>query len=76
MLRYTPDGNIWLSSEVDGLFIFGEDKLEFLQKVREPTEEIFQIGSTKPSALLYDAWNHFEVYQAILSFADVNYLEK
>lgn len=46
-------------STKDGAYLQSSGRTEYLERVSECTEEIFQIGSTKPGALLYDAYDHF-----------------
>ncbi len=69
---------MFLFSELDGIRIITPDACEFLERVpgqyfygvlistfivSDSSEEIFRIGSTKPSALLLDAVDLLEVYR-------------
>jgi hypothetical protein len=58
--KFTYDGSIHLVSEIDGIRIITNETCEFLQRVPEPTYDIFRIGSLTPSAMLYDAYIEFE----------------
>jgi len=60
IIKYTYDEPLHLVPEVDGIRIISNEKCEFLQRVPDVLVNIFNIGSTSPSALLYDAWEHFE----------------
>lgn len=40
--------------------MFTQDSCEFLQRVPEPTLEIFKIGSREPASVLFDAYKEFE----------------
>ncbi|KAF9899141.1 hypothetical protein BX616_003227 [Lobosporangium transversale] len=59
-IKYSYDDAIFLIPEIDGVRIISSEKCEFLQKVPDVTESIFNIGSTAPAAMLYDALDHFE----------------
>ena len=71
--RYSYEGPIFLCSENAGVRILSEERVEFLERVPgmlhivvrshqlDPIVDIFGIGSTKPAAMLYDAWDHFQV---------------
>ncbi len=58
--KFTFDGPIHLSTEIDGVRIITNHTCEFLQRVPEPIFDIFRIGSLTPSAMLYDAFVEFE----------------
>eukprot|EP01012_Entosiphon_sulcatum_P000743 TRINITY_DN10128_c0_g1_i1.p1 TRINITY_DN10128_c0_g1~~TRINITY_DN10128_c0_g1_i1.p1 ORF type:complete len:838 (-),score=192.58 TRINITY_DN10128_c0_g1_i1:55-2568(-) len=58
--NFQPDGAVFCVSEIDGLRIIDNFNSEFLQRVPKPTMDAFLIGSTKPSAALFDAWMEFE----------------
>ncbi|KAI9292478.1 hypothetical protein K502DRAFT_325777 [Neoconidiobolus thromboides FSU 785] len=58
--KFYYDSNIFISSEIDGANIISDYKLEFIQKVPDSSLNIFNIGSTHPSSLLFDALDHFE----------------
>jgi len=59
-IRYNYESPLYLVPECDGVRIICNDKCEFLQRVPDSIENIFKIGSTAPSAILYDALEHFE----------------
>ncbi|PIN25618.1 Vacuolar assembly/sorting protein VPS16 [Handroanthus impetiginosus] len=59
-VRYIYDEPIILIPECDGVRILSNTSMEFLHRVPDSTVSIFQIGSTLPSALLYDALEHFD----------------
>ncbi|GAA0157485.1 membrane traffic protein [Lithospermum erythrorhizon] len=59
-VRYLYDEPIFLIPECDGVRILSNTSMEFLQRVPDSTVSIFQIGSTSPAALLYDALDHFD----------------
>eukprot|EP00002_Diphylleia_rotans_P004919 TRINITY_DN1382_c0_g2_i1.p1 TRINITY_DN1382_c0_g2~~TRINITY_DN1382_c0_g2_i1.p1 ORF type:complete len:828 (-),score=186.60 TRINITY_DN1382_c0_g2_i1:1462-3921(-) len=58
-IKYTYEQPLVLVPEVDGVRIVSAEKTEFLQRVPNVTEDIFKIGSTSPSAMLYDAMDLF-----------------
>ncbi|CAA6661340.1 unnamed protein product [Spirodela intermedia] len=59
-VHYQYDEPIVLISECDGVRILSNSSMELLQRVPDSTVSIFQIGSTEPAALLYDALEHFD----------------
>ncbi|KAL0353951.1 UNVERIFIED_CONTAM: protein VACUOLELESS1 [Sesamum angustifolium] len=59
-VRYIYDEPIILIPECDGVRILSNTSMEFLHRVPDSTVSIFQIGSTLPAALLYDALEHFD----------------
>ncbi|CAH9107500.1 unnamed protein product [Cuscuta europaea] len=59
-VRYIYDEQILLIPECDGVKILSNTSMEFLHRVPDSTVSIFQIGSTLPAALLYDALDHFD----------------
>lgn len=59
-VHYQYDEPIVLIPECDGVRILSNSSMEFLQRVPDTTVSIFQIGSTEPAALLYDALEHFD----------------
>ncbi|XP_042011014.1 protein VACUOLELESS1-like [Salvia splendens] len=59
-VRYIYDEPIILIPECDGVRILSNTTMEFLHRVPDSTVSIFQIGSTSPPALLYDALEHFD----------------
>lgn len=54
------DSFVFLLPDIDGVRILTNDKCEFLQKVPEPTEEAFRLGSDAPAAILLDALDQLE----------------
>ncbi|KAL6570743.1 vacuolar protein sorting-associated protein 16 [Orobanche gracilis] len=63
-VSYIYDEPIILIPECDGVRILSNTSMEFLHRVPDSTVSIFQIGSTVPSALLYDALDHFDKQSA------------
>ncbi|KAI0515930.1 hypothetical protein KFK09_008601 [Dendrobium nobile] len=63
-VRYLYDEPIILIPEFDGVRILTNTSMEFLQRVPDSSVSIFQIGSTRPAALLYDALEHFDKHSA------------
>ncbi|XP_078439056.1 vacuoleless1 (VCL1) isoform X2 [Wolffia australiana] len=59
-VNYPYEEPLILIPECDGVRILSNSSMEFLQRVPDSTESIFQIGSTEPAALLYDALEHFD----------------
>ncbi|KAF3658950.1 Protein VACUOLELESS1 [Capsicum annuum] len=59
-IRYFYDEPVLLIPECDGVRILSNMNMEFLHRVPDSTVSIFQIGSTLPAALLYDALDHFD----------------
>lgn len=59
-IQYTYEESIVLIPECDGVRILSSSSMDFLQRVPNSTVSIFQIGSTSPAALLYDALDHFD----------------
>ncbi|URE32371.1 vacuolar protein sorting-associated protein 16 [Musa troglodytarum] len=59
-VSYLYDEPIRLIPECDGVRILSNSSMEFLQRVPDSTVSIFQVGSTLPAALLYDALEHFD----------------
>ncbi|KAJ2356682.1 Vacuolar protein [Coemansia erecta] len=54
-LSFAFDSCVHLVQELDGVRMFTDDVHELLTKVGEDSKSVFQIGSTAPAALLYDA---------------------
>ncbi|KAK3680041.1 Vacuolar protein sorting-associated protein 16 [Recurvomyces mirabilis] len=54
------DSFMHLLPDIDGIRVLTNDVCEFLQKVPDPTEEVFRLGSTSPSSVLLDALDHLE----------------
>lgn len=63
-LKFPYEGIVHIISETDGARIISNEKHELIQKVSDSNEEIFKIGSTKPSAILYDAYQLYEMEDA------------
>ncbi|KAK8937562.1 hypothetical protein KSP40_PGU006318 [Platanthera guangdongensis] len=63
-VHYLYDEPIVLIPECDGVRILSNSSMEFLQRVPDSSVSIFQIGSTRPAALLYDALDHFDKHSA------------
>ncbi|CAN4104407.1 unnamed protein product [Withania somnifera] len=59
-VRYFYDEPVLVIPECDGVRILSNMSMEFLHRVPDSTVSIFQIGSTLPAALLYDALDHFD----------------
>lgn len=66
-MRYFYDEPIILISECDGVRVLSNTNMEFLQRVPDSTVSIYEIGSTTPAALLYDALDHFDRQSAKVS---------
>ncbi|KAJ1679542.1 Vacuolar protein, partial [Spiromyces aspiralis] len=60
ILSFEYDSKIYLVQEMDGVRVFTKDLHDFLQKVPESTRNVFQIGSTSPAALLYNAYEYLQ----------------
>eukprot|EP00162_Nutomonas_longa_P012729 comp21234_c0_seq1/m.45320 comp21234_c0_seq1/g.45320 ORF comp21234_c0_seq1/g.45320 comp21234_c0_seq1/m.45320 type:complete len:848 (+) comp21234_c0_seq1:3-2546(+) len=59
-IKYSYDEALVLVPEIDGCRVISDKKCEFIQMVPNSVLAIFQIGSTAPAALLYDAMDAFE----------------
>jgi hypothetical protein len=56
------DGHtVHFSTESDGILIISQSGVDFLTKLDNSTESLFGIGSTSPSAMLFEALDHFNV---------------
>lgn len=73
-VRYIYDEPIILIPECDGVRILSNTSMEFLHRVPDTTVSIFQIGSTSPPALLYDALEHFDRRSAKVVSSHLNYI--
>lgn len=60
-LRFPYEGVVILCSEIDAVKLISNDKCEIIQKIPNANEDIFRIGSTTPSAILYDARDNYNV---------------
>lgn len=58
--RYFYDGYIHVIPDIDGCRIISNDVCEFLQRVPDPVEDVFRLGSTSPASVLLDAVDQFE----------------
>ncbi|PIA17177.1 vacuolar sorting-associated protein, partial [Coemansia reversa NRRL 1564] len=54
-LSFIYEAAVHLVQELDGVRIFNASVHEFISRVGEDSRNVFQIGSTAPAALLYDA---------------------
>lgn len=68
-VRYFYDDPILIVPECDGVRVLSNHSMEFLQRVPDSTVSIFQIGSTMPAALLFDALDHFDRRSAKVGLA-------
>ncbi len=59
-IKYNYEEPLVLVPEIDGCRIISSTKCEFIKMVPKSTLSIFQIGSTAPAAMLYDAMDAFE----------------
>lgn len=59
-IRYPYEDLVFLKQEIDGARVFSSSKVEFIGRVPTASQNIFQIGSVAPSALLYDAKRYFD----------------
>jgi hypothetical protein len=59
-LKFPYDGIVQLVAEIDSARIISSTKQEIIQKISSTTENIFLFGSTSPSAILFDARDHFD----------------
>ncbi|KAI8900653.1 Vps16, N-terminal region-domain-containing protein [Globomyces pollinis-pini] len=59
-LKFIYDGVVHMVSEVDSVRIVSHDKCEILEKVPNANVDVFRIGSTASSAILYDARELFD----------------
>ena len=74
-LRIPVNGQAYLATVTDGLLIQSSESLDFFQKVPgnnnvliiESTLNVFNIGSTHPGAVLYDASDLFHVYSFFIN---------
>lgn len=58
--KYEYDSFVHLLPDIDGIRVVTGDVCEFLEKVPEPTEEVFRFGSTSPASVLLDAISQLE----------------
>jgi hypothetical protein len=59
-IKYPYEESLVLAPECDGCRVISTSRCEFIQMVPNSTLSIFQIGSTAPAAMLYDAMDAFE----------------
>ncbi|PVU93610.1 hypothetical protein BB559_003213 [Furculomyces boomerangus] len=57
-LKLEYDSVTRLVQEIDCVRLFNQDTHEMVLKVSDSLVSVFQVGSTSPSALLYDAYDH------------------
>ena len=67
-INFRFDERFVLVAEDDGVRIVSSKTCEFLQRVPDCTVDVFEPGSTKPAALLYDA--HEELFERQSAKAD------
>ncbi|PVU90967.1 hypothetical protein BB561_004632 [Smittium simulii] len=60
VIKFDLDSKTYLAQEVDGLRFFNNQTHDFLQKVPDASVSVFQVGSTSPSALLFDAYDRLK----------------
>ena len=58
--KYFYDSFVHLLPEIDGIKVMTSDVCEFLQKVPDPTEDVFRPGSSSPGSILFDAIEQLE----------------
>ncbi|KAH3767787.1 vacuolar protein sorting-associated protein 16 [Pelomyxa schiedti] len=58
-IKWSYDQPLILVPESDGVRVFSNETCEFVHKVPDVSVQIFQIGSTAPAAMLYDALEHY-----------------
>ncbi|KAK5122098.1 hypothetical protein LTR85_004344 [Meristemomyces frigidus] len=58
--KFYYDSFVHLLPDIDGIRIVTGEVCEFLQKVPDPTEEVFRLGSTAPASILLDAIDQLE----------------
>ena len=59
-IRYSYDEPLVLIPECDGVRLLSNSLMEILQRVPDSIVSIFGVGSTDPTALLFEAMEHFE----------------
>ena len=67
-INFRPDSAFVVVPEMDGVRIITNTKCEFLQRVPQDLVDVFQAGSTDPSAMLFDAYQ--ELYDRKSAKAD------
>lgn len=58
--KITFDGDVYLVTEIDGLRIISNDKVEFLHRVPDCISEIFRLDAHGEAVMLYDAYMEFK----------------
>ncbi|KAF2863190.1 vacuolar protein sorting-associated protein 16 [Piedraia hortae CBS 480.64] len=53
--KHYYDSFVHLLPEIDGIKVLTADSCDFIQKVPDPTLEVFKLGSTSPASILLDA---------------------
>ncbi|KAJ3259192.1 hypothetical protein HK103_002839 [Boothiomyces macroporosus] len=59
-LKFSYEGVVQLVSEIDCARIISSEKCEVINRVPKANVDIFRIGSTSPSAILYDAREQYD----------------
>jgi len=57
---YCDDGRIVLIPELDGVRLLSASRHELLQRVPDPIEYVFKIGSLKAGSMLYEAYKEYD----------------
>ncbi|EGC36173.1 hypothetical protein DICPUDRAFT_32286 [Dictyostelium purpureum] len=57
--KITLEQPVSLVTEIDGVRIISDTTSEFFHRVSDVTVDLFKIGTTSPSSILYDATEHF-----------------
>lgn len=57
---YPPNMNPIISTSINGVFVLTSTSLQYISKVPEPIENVFNLGSTHPAAILLDTFDLFE----------------
>ncbi|KAJ6252243.1 vacuolar protein sorting vps16 [Anaeramoeba flamelloides] len=59
-VRYSYGDSICLIPEIDGIRIISNDACEFLSRVPQVIQSIFEIGSDSPGSMLFEASQYFQ----------------
>lgn len=60
-LKFPYDGVVHVVSDIDSCRIISSTKCEIIQKVSHAQENVFKLGSTASSAILFEAREFFDV---------------
>jgi len=60
-IQWTYNKPVFLIAEIDGTRVVGPEQTEFITKVAPSLEAVFNLGSTHPAAILFDASEHYNV---------------